>query len=133
MSRRRFSSLQDLASFFGEHCTGRDEPFFFVDDFSALRNAVDGILNRMPSIGFLSPRRRLRCFMTVCEHLDSLIERGLLTLDDALMALDVLRLESRKFRKAVRMFRRRAAVTDVPGIEARPLVSRCYADSMGCI
>lgn len=133
MARRRLSSLQDLLDFFGERCTGRDDPFFAVDDFQALRAAVDGIIKRMPGIGFFSPSRRLSCFYIVCRHFEALVERGMLSLDDAVTALDVLRVESRKFRKAARVFRRRFARERTGCESVNTLLCRCYGDNMGCL
>lgn len=131
MSARRFSTLQDLAEFFGKRCLTWDQAMLTIDDFPALRNAVDGIAKRMPGIGFFSPKRRIRCFNAVCAQLDALIERGMLTLDDALIAIDVLRFESRKFRKACRVFRRRVPAGRLLGAQEGSLVGRCYADTLG--
>ena len=62
----------------------------------------------MPSIGILSERRRIACFLAVCSQIDSLMESGQLTLDSAMLAQHILMLSSSNYSKARSAFMHRA-------------------------
>jgi|GEM_PF-1934354 len=131
MSSRRFGTLNEFAEFLNRKCMPMHEVIRSIDDFDALREAVDALRSRMPSIGFLSPSRRVQCFYAVCRQLDAFIDKGRLTIDDALMALNMLGFESGRFRKAVRMFRRRWARRREGDRASLPQVTRFYMDGIG--
>ncbi|BFR48770.1 hypothetical protein RVX_R18310 [Nitratidesulfovibrio sp. HK-II] len=131
MSSRRFGTLNEFAEFLNRKCMPMHEVIRSIDDFDALREAVDALRSRMPSIGFFSPSRRVQCFYAVCRQLDAFIDKGRLTIDDALMALNMLGFESGRFRKAVRMFRRRWARRREGDRASLPQVTRFYMDGIG--
>lgn len=72
------------------------------------RDAAVEALNRMPSIGFLSVQHRLNAFLSVCRHLDQMVGDGRIDASEAQMALNILRLSSKRFSKAITMFDTRA-------------------------
>ena len=68
-----------------------------------------GILkSQMPSIGILSERKRIGCFLAVCDHIDRLKDSGQLTFDAASLAVIILRETSTDFSKAYALFWTRA-------------------------
>ena len=90
-----------------------------MTNYSALLDADDAIweeavevaslLNsRMPGIGFLSERKRLSCFLSVCGQLDALMETQQLAFDTASLALTILIVTNRDFSKACALFIHRA-------------------------
>lgn len=129
---KRFRTLDELTDFLGRRCIPWEEAVHAVDDFPALRDAVDAVRKRMPGIGFFSPARRIACFREVAQQFDELVQRGLLTLDDAILALTVLRFESGAFRKAARMFlNRRENYLQALEQDTMPMLTRCYMRVLG--
>lgn len=58
----------------------------------------------MPGIGFASPTQRINAFISVCRHLDQMMGRGEIDIVQSQLAINILRLSSRKFKKAAMMF-----------------------------
>jgi hypothetical protein len=88
-----------------------DEPGIFeeIDRDWDLAMQVAGILkSEMPGIGVLSERKSIRCFLSVCSHVDRLIESKQLTFETATLALLILRVTSSNFSKAQGGFMYRA-------------------------
>ena len=79
-----------------------------LDDFESIAEAAEKAWNAMPSIGFNSVRGRINCFLSVCRHLDSMVENHLIDEQGAQISIIILALEDKKFRKAVSMFNLRA-------------------------
>lgn len=79
-----------------------------LDDFESISEAAEKAWNAMPGIGFVSVRGRINCFLAVCRHLDSMVEDHLINEQEAQIAIIILSLEDKKFRKAVSMFDLRA-------------------------
>lgn len=75
---------------------------------AAERAALD-CLTRMPGIGVLSFSRRVKAFVFVSRTLDAYVKKGELDQEQAQLALTIMRLQSRRFRKAVLMFAARAS------------------------
>jgi len=74
------------------------------ENFDSLAKAALKVREKMPGNGFFSVYGRINCFMSVCRHLDTMIEDGDLNLSGSQIVLIILRLKDRKFRKAIGMF-----------------------------
>ncbi|MGR5466975.1 hypothetical protein ACPV51_06885 [Vibrio astriarenae] len=96
------------------------------DAFSAAATALE----RMPSIGFLSTKKRINTFLAVCSHLDQLVTNGFINHEQAQMALQILRLSNKSFEKAITMFELRQSRFGIRAIAELPEVARLYLMSM---
>jgi hypothetical protein len=63
----------------------------------------------MPSIGFLSERKRIDCFLSVCQNLDQLLDSKRLTFDSAMLTVMILQFANSSFCKAYSLFMSRAS------------------------
>lgn len=70
--------------------------------------AAGDCLSRMTSIGFFSFARRARAFVAICHDLDIEVTSGHLDQEQAQLALTILRMRSRPYRKAEAMFAARS-------------------------
>ena len=75
-----------------------------LSNFEEAAHAAVKLSTMMPGIGVLSVSSRLNCFYAVCRHLDAMIDDGELSLDDTQLALNILRLKDRTFKKAIIAF-----------------------------
>ncbi|MBL4830704.1 MAG: hypothetical protein JKY55_12585 [Aliivibrio sp.] len=87
-------------------------------------------LERMPSIGFLSTKKRINTFLAVCSHLDQLVSNSFINREQAQMALQVLRLSNKSFEKAITMFELRQSRFGIRAIAELPESARLYLMSM---
>jgi hypothetical protein len=71
--------------------------------YKRLGPVFTGIL-RLPDIGFMSKARRLSAFFVACEIFEKLIDEEVLDFDGVLLAITVLKLQHRPFKKAAIMF-----------------------------
>ena len=85
----------------GVNISGTESEF---DSFEMAAEAAISVRASMPAIGFGSVAKRINCFMSVCRHLDDIIGNGELDLAGSQIALNILRLKDKNFRKAIAMF-----------------------------
>jgi hypothetical protein len=85
-------------------------------DWDVAARTADVLESQMPSIGILSESKRIGCFLSVCTHIDRLMESGQLTLDAAMLALLILQVTNKDFLKAYGLFMHRAP--NIPWQEA---------------
>lgn len=110
------------------------DPTLIENELSNFDGAVDAAMQAraaMPGIGFMSVKQRLNCFMAVCRHLDSVVESGELEESDAQIALLILRLKDRKFRKAISMFELRSDRYGARERAEMPRTARFYMVQLG--
>ena len=103
-----------------------DLEFDIHDCFDVALDAAQAALEAMPGIGFLSPKRRLESFYSVCRYLDGRVGRGGLEEGEALVALAILRAMDPDFRKAISEFDTRADTLPAGTLSAIPLIAREY-------
>ena len=75
-----------------------------IGNFETLIDVAAQARAQMPGIGFLSVQRRLSCFLSVCRHLDVLMERENISIGQTQLVIGILRLKDSTFSKAVGMF-----------------------------
>ena len=73
-------------------------------DRGSAEKAAQKVGARMPSIGFFSSQKRLESFIAVCDNLDELICKREVMMNDALVALSILRKTNPNFAKASKTF-----------------------------
>lgn len=74
-------------------------------DWESVNECSVKLANSMPGIGFASTKQRYAAFKAVCRHTDVLIERGELgDSADVIYVFLVLRLTSKRFKKAIETF-----------------------------
>ncbi|MCE9665992.1 hypothetical protein LY622_21410 [Halomonas sp. M5N1S17] len=87
-------------------------------------------LARMPGIGVLSFSRRAKAFLFVSRALDDYVEKGELDQEQAQLALTIMRLQSRRFRKAESMFSARASRFSQNELASLPETARIFLKAM---
>jgi hypothetical protein len=79
------------------------EPEF--ETYEEAAEAAEKALKAMPGIGFASIKKRFNAFVTVCWHLDAMVERGEeCSSSDAQLAILILRMSNKPFMKAAIAF-----------------------------
>lgn len=106
-----------------------DLEFDIHDCFEAALDAAMEAMAAMPGIGILSPRRRLESFYAVCRHLDARINGGELDPTEGLVALNILRVLSPAFRKAIAEFEHKGPATPPEERQTLPQIARDYLDA----
>lgn len=109
MSQNLSEMEQFLVAAERDHGLGPAERERLTALWPAAENAAQDCAQRMPSIGLLSFSRRIRAFIAVCRVLDSYQDTGTLDDEQAQLALTILRLRNRAYRKAEAMFVARAS------------------------
>ncbi|BBD08352.1 hypothetical protein [Desulfovibrio ferrophilus] len=106
-----------------------DLEFDIHDCFDAALDAATEALANMPGIGIMSSKRRLESFFAVCRYLDDKIEKGSLDPTEGMVALNILRVLSPAFRKAITEFDHQGPNTPPEQREALPQIARDYLDA----
>lgn len=106
-----------------------DLEFDIHDCFEAALGAAHEALATMPGIGILSARRRLESFFAVCRFLDTKINNGSLDPAAGLVALNILRVMSPAFRKAIAEFEHQGPGIPPEKRDSLPSVARAYLDT----
>ena len=84
-------------------------------DRKSADKAAHNVGARMRSIGFFSSQKRLESFIDVCDNLDELICKKELMMNDALLALLILRRTSSQFSKASKTFCKLMGMAEAKG------------------
>ncbi|TGG94275.1 hypothetical protein E4656_08910 [Natronospirillum operosum] len=92
--------------------------------------AADECERHMPTIGWLSFRKRYRAFMDICQRLDRLQTDGSIDDEQAQLALTLLRRRSRSYRKAENMFAARARGYSLGQRQQLPLTAQQLIKAM---
>jgi len=100
-----------------------------MDDADKSLEAYDRLYKIMPSIGFLSRKKRVRAFLKVTKQAQQMIDEQMLSEDNALYLLSVLVRKSASFQKAAMMVALNLAQIDRKAIS---LVGFNYANNMRC-
>lgn len=106
-----------------------DMEFDIHDCFEAAFEAAQSLLPAIPDIGFLSKQKRLESFLTICKELDKRLADGTLDPDEAVVAINILKAQSKKFRKAISAFEDH--VPSIPEIKLQrlPAAAREYLEN----
>jgi len=94
--------------------------------YSVAREIAEEVEPKIPSIGFLSRKRRISAFMYTCEVINEYVKNKKITLGDSQLVLVILRLSNSKFNKAISMFDILAHRTTLYDRATMPLVAREY-------
>ena len=107
----------------GSPFTGNEAEFKNYDQAVA---AAEKVLVAMPGIGFASIGKRYNTFISVCRHLDALIQKDEISLSESQLAILILRLSSKPFLKAAIAFESYAAGLRALTIFELPSAAREY-------
>jgi hypothetical protein len=74
-----------------------------MDESEQALQAYDQLYNSIPSIGFLSRKKRISAYLKVTEETQNMIDNGAITEDQALFLLSILVRKCSKFQKSAMM------------------------------
>ncbi len=76
-----------------------------VECYDGTARAAQRVLPQMPNLGlFSSQRDRIAAFLSVCKHLDTLVEQKEVSQNEALSSLTLMMLSDKNFHKAFKAF-----------------------------
>ena len=93
-------------------------------NYDAIVAAANELVASMPSIGIFSARKRFSSFIQTCRSLDSIMNDGRLSFNDAACVLVLLRLTNSRFRKAAQWFEAQAPQIGVGDWVALPTTAQ---------
>jgi hypothetical protein len=96
---------------------GRYDGVINIDwaDRSSSERVAKELHEGMPSIGLFSAQKRWDCFITICDRLDEMIVDQKISMNDALLAVLILRRQSDRFSKAGKTFSKLMGLADGKG------------------
>lgn len=106
-----------------------DMEFDIHDCFEAAFDAAQTLLPDIPDIGFLSKEKRVNSFLSICKELDKRMDAGSLDPCEALVALSILRAQSKKFQKAIRAFEAHAPTLPEMKVKHLPAAAKEYLEN----